>query len=550
MNPGLRYLFRKGPSALVRRARRRFRGVKGLFLLLGIGALLTLILGPQIFNYMIRHDGEAAAGASEWIRIWAPAAILLIALLSMSKGALYFRPAEVQFLFPAPITRRQLLLYNVLSKLRVQILSGLWCSIFVLGYSNRWYAVILALIAVFMFLQFTTQASGLLLAALGERFAKLAKRFGFFALVGLLIVALATMKLRLPSGAGFMECARALVELPAVVTLCWITRPFVELYLAESLAQLTYWAAIAAAILLAEIGLMMLFDVAYNEAALSNARKRQQDLRRMRSGGGKFAIAGAKRSGLSIPRFPFWRGAGPIAWRQCQEMTRNFHGAVMIGVFIFMWIGMFFILPAMKGGRKEGLPSFEVMMPLVMILIMTPMMTMNFAFDFRRDLDRMTILKSLPLSPRAIAAGQLVPMTLLLSFWQVLGVITLAILSGQIPPALLTGILLILLPLNWVVGSVDNIIFLLLPYRTVSKDIGQLPFMGRAMIVMFLKMLVLAVVGGLCTLLGYLIWEITGGSAIPTAIAVAGFLGVVCIPLTLAVAVVFRGFDVSKDLPG
>ena len=550
MNAGLRYLFRKGPSALARRARRRFRGVKGLFLLLGIGALLTLILGPQIVNYMSRHDGEAAAVAFEGIRIWAPAAILLMVLLSMAKGALYFRPAEVQFLFPAPITRRQLLLYNLLSKLRVQILSGLWCSIFVLGLSNRWYAGILAPIAVLMFLQLTTQASGLLLAALGEGFAKPAKRFGFLALAGLLIVTLATMKVRLPSGAGLMECARALVELPAVVALCWITRPFVELYLAESPAQFAYWAVIVAAILLAEIGLMMLFDVAYNEAAVRHARERQQALRRMRSGGGALAIAGAKRSGLSIPRFPSWRGAGPIARRQCQEMTRNVRGAVMIGVVIFMWIGIFSIMPAMTGDRKEGSSPSEVLMPLVMILIMTPMMTMNFAFDFRRDLDRMTILKSLPLSPRAIAAGQLVPMTLLLSFWQALGVITLAIFSGQIPPLLLTGILLILLPLNWVVGSVDNIIFLLLPYRTVSKDTGRLPFMGRAMMVMFLKMLVLAVVGGLCTLLGYLIWEITDGSAIPTAVAVAGFLGAACIPLTLAVAAAFRSFDVSKDLPG
>ena len=365
MNAGLLYLFRMGPIALARRARRRFRGVKGLFLLLGIGALLTLILGPQIFNYMIRHESESAGGTFEGIRFWAPAAILLMVFLLMAKGALYFRPAEVQFLFPAPITRRQLLLYNVLSKLPVQILSGLWCSIFALGHSNRWYAGILAPIVFLMFLQITTQASGLLLAALGERYAKPAKRFGFFALVGLLIVALATMRLRLPSGAGLIDCARALVELPAVVTLSWITRPFVELYLAESLAQLAFWAAIAAGILFAEIGLMMLFDVAYNEAAVGHARKMQKALRRMRSGGGAFAIAGAKRSGLSIPRFPFWRGAGPIAWRQCQEMTRNFRGAVMIGVFIFMWIGIFYIVPAMTGGRKEEPAPFEVMMPLV-----------------------------------------------------------------------------------------------------------------------------------------------------------------------------------------
>jgi hypothetical protein len=549
MNAGLLYLFHKGPGALARRARRRFRGVKGLLLLLGIGVLLTLIIGPQILSSMIQRDGDATGGAFEGIRTWAPAAILLMVLLSMRKGALYFRPAEVQFLFPAPITRRQLLLYNVVSKLRVQVLSGLWCSIFVLRYAPSWYAGLLAPIAALVFLQLTTQASGLLFAALGERFARLAKRLGLFAFVGLLLVALATTKLRLPADAGLMDCAKALLELPVVAALCWTTRPFVELYLAESLVQFAYWAVIIAVILLAEIGLMMLFDVAYTEAAVGHARKTQQALARMSSGGGAFALAGAKRSGLSIPKFPFWHGAGPIAWRQCQEMTRNFRGALMIGMFIFIWIGGFAIVPAMTGAGKEDPPPIRVMMPLLMILIMTPMMTMNFAFDFRRDLDRMTILKSLPLSPRAIAAGQLLPMALLVSFWQALGVIAMAIISGQIPPALLIGILLVLLPLNWVVGAVDNVIFLLLPYRIVARDTGKLPFMGRITMVMFLKMIALAVVGGLCALLGYLIWEFTDGAPIPTAVAVAAFLAIACIPLTLAVAAAFRSFDVSSDLP-
>ena len=44
------------------------------------------------------------------------------------------------FLFPAPIGRRQLLVYNVVSRLRIQALSALWMAAFALRYVDSWLA--------------------------------------------------------------------------------------------------------------------------------------------------------------------------------------------------------------------------------------------------------------------------------------------------------------------------------------------------------------------------------------------------------------------------
>jgi hypothetical protein len=200
----------------------------------------------------------------------------------------------------------------------------------------------------------------------------------------------------------------------------------------------------------------------------------------------------------------------------------------------------------MRGGQAEAIPSAALLVPL---LTMLPMMTMNFAFDFRRDLDRMPLLKSLPVSGLALAVGQVVPTTLLLSFWGAIGVVLTAVTLGSIGPALSTGIVLCLVPFNAVLVAMDNVLFLLMPYRIVSRDPGRMPFMGRLMIVVFLKMLLLVFLVALAAIPAAIVWTATRGSTLATALAVAAFLAISTVPMCYAVAAAFNAFDVSRDVP-
>ncbi|MFO0980150.1 MAG: putative ABC exporter domain-containing protein [Planctomycetota bacterium] len=546
MNKGLVYLLRKGPRAAWRQVRRRFRGVKGILLLIATLLILALMIVPQFLSQAQLRQHGAPPDVDDALRRYASPAMLLLILITTSKGTLYFKPAEIQFLFPAPVSRRQLLLFHVLTRLRVHVLSAIWMSIFLAPRAHCFYAVPVAVFLFLAFLQLTTQAGGLLLAALDERVAKQVRRLYLPAVLGLVAVLLVAMRAQLRE-ADLATVARALADSPMVQALAWITRPFLEAFLARSVADLALWSCVSLAILVVIFGALMLVDVAYTEDALAQAKRVQQALKRMRTGGA-FTATGPGKSRLRVPALPRWHGAGPLAWRQLQEIARNLGGVLRIGLIMAIWIAAPLIGRGAQGAHSpEG---FEfIWVPLGLVVVMTPLLSANITFDFRRDLDRMAFLKSLPLSAAAIAAGQILPMVVLFSLWEVVGVTAIACISGTVPAQLALALVLLIPALNWVVMALDNLIFLLLPYRPPTRDPGRLPFMGRIMVVMFVKMISLFLLGGLALLAGYLTWHFLSPSFLLCGTMAALLFTSASWPLTCAVGAAFRSFDVSKDVP-
>jgi len=548
MNAGLRFLLVRTAWGKVRQLRRRFRGVKGALVIAGISLLALLVIGPQLFLAVRTQGRDPIVAAADDLRAFVPAALLVGTLfLGISKGALFFRPAEVQFLFPAPIARRELLVYNVVSRVRIQLLSALWCSIFLLPYSRVWISGFVAAFLVFAFLQLTSQAGGLAMAALGEHLSRRLRRILLVVLLVLLaggfLLARASVQ-----GVSAVAALRVLVSHPVFEVLSWLTRPFLEVFLADSVLDLVKWSVVACAILGAQLALMLVLDVAYMEGALAQAQRMQEAIRRMRSGGGAFAAMGPAKTRFRLPPFPALAGAGPIAWRHCQEMLRNLRGVLMMGFMMFIWLGVFLAMPLL-GGKDDAHDEGAVSTALVASLFFTSMLTMNFPFDFRRDLDRMSYLKTLPLRPSALAAGQILPTTLLLLFWQIVALLVVAIVTGGIAPPLLLAIVVALPLLDWAVAAIDNATFLAFPYRVSTRDAGQMPFMGRLMLVMFLKTLLLLVVAGAAGLAAFLVHRFASPSWLAAGAAASAVLALSCIPLTIWVAAAFEGFDVATDIP-
>ncbi len=549
-NAGLRYLLIRGALAKFRQIRRRFSGPKGAFLALGIGFLLVIVIVPQMIQYVINRDSPRLLSIESNVREWVPGALFLgILLLGVSRGALYFRPAEVHFLFAAPIGRRQLLLYNVISRLRLQLLSALWFTIFIAPYAQLWYAAFFAAFLGLAFLQMTAQSGGLLMAAIGER---LVRPVRFALLGGIAVAAIGSyfaMRASLAGEATGAEILAAIFDHPIMQTVSWITRPFVEVFLAASPLELLKWITVGVAILGVELALMLVLDVAYVEGAMAQGRRVQAAMKRMRSGGGAFAAYGSTRAGFRLPTFPYLGGIGPIAWRQCQEMTRNIRGVLMMGFTMFLWLGVLLVVPTVRGGGFDDMDDKVVQMALVMSLFMTSMLTINFPFDFRRDLDRMAYLKSIPVPSPAIAAGQIVPTAFLLLFWQSIALVVLTASTGRIGTEQFLAMLFLLPLLNWAVAAIDNGTFLLLPYRIAVRDPGNLPFMGRLMLVMALKMIVLMVVVGVAAGAAALVWFFVLPSWLLAGLAAAAVLLAADIPLTLYVAAAWEKFDIATDIP-
>jgi ABC-2 type transport system permease protein len=544
MNPGLVWLLARGPVGRVRYLRRHVRGVKRVLLATGLLAYLLVILGTMIATSVSGAFAERAERLSGPIREIAPPALLLIALLGVSSGTgLHFRPAEIDFLFPAPLSRRELLLYNVISRLVHVAFLSVWAPIALMMYGHRWYAVFAGTFLGLAFVQLTAQGASLVLATAGERLSRQLR------LLARVVVTLATLAVlafaapRLSAGAGVIEAAREVLASPAARVITLPAIPFVECFVARDLPTFAAWTLGCIAILGALVALMMLLDAAYLEAVLASSRTVHETLRRLRSGGA--APARRRRSPSRLPpALPWFAGAGPIAWRQAVEVRRNARGLVTLVASVVVMIVVTHLL-ASRADPRRGLGTV-----VALSIVLTTILTHLVAYDFRRDLERMAFLKSLPLSPLAAAAGQLVAPTILFSAVQLAMVATAIGVIGHIPPPPVVWLVALLPLVNWIVAATDNVIFLLYPYRLATDDPGNLGFMGRLMVAMFLKLLCLLAVGGVAALLFALVWHVTGGSIPAGGLALAALLLAASVVATRLVARAFEAFDVTRDVPG
>ena len=119
MNPGLRLLAVRLARGRVRLVARRLKTVRGA---LGIGGTTLFLLGfggIQLWG-ATQTDMRAGLPAPETMRTLVPAMVTMLTLIAaVSERGLYFTPPETGFLFPAPIGRRELLLYNLFTRLGV-----------------------------------------------------------------------------------------------------------------------------------------------------------------------------------------------------------------------------------------------------------------------------------------------------------------------------------------------------------------------------------------------------------------------------------------------
>ena len=175
-------------------------------------------------------------------------------------------------------------------------------------------------------------------------------------------------------------------------------------------------------------------------------------------------------------------------------------------------------------------------------------------FDFRRDVDRLATLKSLPISPLAITVGQLAVPVLLCTLFQV-GVLLVAMVVRPYPIWLGLAALVLLVPINVLIFATENLIFLLYPYRLSQEGLGVflrtiLTFTAKSVI--FVMALVIVVVWALLVRqIGT--WLLPGGELV--AISLVFCTGIWSLVMAAAIgtvallARVYGRFDPSQDAP-
>src|SRR5262249_38805891 len=102
------------------------------------------------------------------------------------------------------------------------------------------------------------------------------------------------------------------------------------------------------------------------------------------------------------------------------------------------------------------------------------------------DFDRLAVLKSLPIKPAAAVLGQTLAPILLATLFQA-AVLAVAIVVRSVPPHYLIATMLVMIPLNALVFALDNLIFLLYPYRVQQEGLEvffrtMLTFTGKGLL--------------------------------------------------------------------
>jgi hypothetical protein len=546
VNPGLRLLALRLARGRVRLVTRRLRTVRGA---VGIGGTVLFLLffgGLQLWG-AARTDMRAGLPAPETMRTLVPAMVTMLTLIAaVSERGLYFTPPETGFLFPAPIGRRELLLYNLLTRLGVQFLSGLWVSLFTVEYAPLPLAAFAAVMLGFTFMYVAAQALSLGAAAAEAWLSPVVRGVGRMAVVALVVLAAATaVASAAPGSAG--QRVRALLESPPVRVISLPARPLGELFAAATPGAALAWFAASVALIAAMVGLVLSFDVAFTERSLAVGQRVQRRLSRVLSARGGDGDAAPRRAPRFRPRaawLPLPGRAGPLAWRQATELLRTPRALIGPLVFGAVWlVAMFGGMRAAAGDTDAGRTSVLATALLMPVIFGNPV-----PFDFRRDLDRLAYLRSLPLRPTAVALGQIFPAATFFAAFEMLVLLGAAVLTGTVPAAWLAAAAVLVPPVAWGAAAVENLLFLVLPYRVGPDGRAGAQFLGKALLLMVLKVVTL----GVLAVAGFAAWwgvQMLTGSMTAAIAAAALVMFIPCIPLTWLVGRTFARFDLTRDAP-
>lgn len=465
----------------------------------------------------------------------------LMTLISASgEPAVTFNLAEVNLLFAGPFSRRQLLGYKIVSNIFAAVVPSMFMMMWLRRYAASFLSGFIALLLAMTFLHLFGMVVSMVAGTIGAKAFTRRRKIVLGVLLALGVFAIAR------GGGGSLALGpvywvRSIEQMPAIHGLLTPLRWFAEVILAEHLwPDLIIRALLAVGVNTVLLLLVFALDTQFLEASAVASEKQYARLQRMRSGGlGAMRRPGSGKSKLSLPPFPVFGGVGPLAWRQSLSALRNLKSLLLFfGIF-----GFFALSPALMHSRHGGPQRFPGYLLVFVTMITLPRLT----FDFRGDLDRMDILKTLPINPIRLVLGQLIAPVLLLAGLQ-LGVLLSAMAFSGIDIDEIKIALAFIFPFNFLAVAVENLMFLWFPTRATPTTPGDLQFMGRQMLFFFAKFFILGLAAGLAALAGAIAYFIF--RAWPIALSAAWFmLTATVVALLPLVAVAFTRFDVSRDVP-
>jgi Putative ABC exporter len=520
---------------------RTLRTPKGLAVTLAGGAVLAMGFVPLIVSIVIRTGSTnetfdaAQRQFQDRAELLLPYAILGLVLLSVVRAAgdaaLAFLQAEVDFLFPAPFTRAQLLFYKLAQRVVPLLILSLFLSLWMRSFYRAWLPGWLGILLALWFVHLVA----LCLALAGQRFES--KRFLHWRrCAALLIVAAIVVGVLWARGAVESGKPVEAMEVFARSTAGWVLM-LPALPFARTITAPDFWpsgaafASLAAVVNLALVVLAIRLDAHWLEAGAVSSQKLAAKADEVRRTGG-FGGGGAAFAGLRLPMLPRLGGVGPLAWRQLIiGLRQGLRGLYLLAVMVAV-----LILPPLLSGSSGGLTDALRPMGWILLAYISLFLPQVLRLDFRADVDRLELLKALPVSPAIVSLAQvLVPATIVTCVQAPLGLILNTSLGWNVPG--LAAWIPAAFFVNLLITSLENAAFLMWPQRP-ARGAGM-HFAMSQVVGQMLKMLALMVLLGCAAgaaLLGYFA---AGGEASMASLSGAAAAAAIALAVESSLVIAF-----------
>ncbi|HSJ15932.1 MAG TPA: putative ABC exporter domain-containing protein [Longimicrobiales bacterium] len=445
------FLIGREAANRLRRQVRRLRSPRyALALLVGVGYFWMVFGGPGMGD-SARGSGQGYLVAARYVGPLLLALYVSLTWLLGRRDALAYRPAEIHFFFPAPITRRDLLRYRLLRGQVPLAFTALFLTLATHAAPLPWWLRLPSLYVLLGTIQLHHMAAALVHASAEQQGLAGWRRnwiplllFGAAALSVLVALAGAMPELRAADGArAVLERLALLLEHPGVsVPLA----PFRFVLAPLTAGSLTEWAiaiGLAILVLAAHYVWVLRSDVAFEEAAAESGMRQARALDALRTGGmGSYTRALARpeqKRTAGRAAFALRSSGAPevaIVWKNLTFVLRNTTRALPL--LLLIALGATAAILTAAGSTPDQVLrriGFMLLALGVTAVVAGPVWIRN---DLRMDLRFIELIRTLPLSPARLVGAEIAASALTLSIIQAALLAAgsgAVVLSGTLPIA-------------------------------------------------------------------------------------------------------------------
>jgi hypothetical protein len=504
---------------------------------------LAMIAGLVYFWVVFFRPGRPAplAGATQGSAqlLYTVAIACIVAsfwLFGEGKAPLNFSQAEVQLLFPAPITRRDLVLLKLLQAQIVIALSTVMWLVLLGGSARAMWLRGLSLWVLFATLHLHRVGASLVRASAEQHGAAGIRRHP-----GALVVVVAVTLLvgwsiasalpGLRAAAADGELLQALGALPRSQAIGIVLFPF-RVVLAPSFVQAPgeWLRAMAPAllILLAHVPWVLRTDAAFEEAAADAAAARARQHTSARSRAVRVRTPKAGSVSTRLPLAPLGNPAHAIIWKNTIALVRTISPSSVL-VFAVLAVAVLAVGYGIASDPRDvaEVSGLALLALVALLAIMGPRWIRS---DLRLDMQQLELLRSFPLRGAALVRAEIASSVTTITVLQLVPLLLAAITiplgewSGDTSSgraALLLAVVIALPAVNALGALIQNATALLFPswVRMGLTRPGGVELMGQGIIVTLASLL------GLLVLL--IVPVLAGGAIAMIAMASTGFWGIV-----------------------